>query len=205
MPDQYQIIEFTRLYLAVFFTAVALFYAVRIVVLKTRYKNEVIFPGSRYCPTWWTHALFRLFRAAIWLICVLRCVNSDTDRFLMLFSELQIPALILLGNGLLTLGFLATIALHFKLGRQWRSGIDPNNPSQLITSGVYGVSRNPMFLAIGISQLGFFLAMPSLFSGICLVIGYSCLAVQTAAEEKHLSLILPKEYNYYRNRVRRWL
>ena len=205
MPDQYQLFEFTRFYLAVFFTAVAVFYSVRVVVLKARLKNEVIFPGTPYCSTWWTHALFRIFRASIWLICVLRCIFSEVDHYLFLFPHLQRIEIIFTGIILLTLGFLATVSLHMKLGAQWRSGIDPNNPTQLLTTGVYGVSRNPMFLAIGLSQLGFFLAMPSLFSAACLVIGLCCLAVQTNAEEKHLSVLLPKEYQNYCKNVRRWL
>jgi protein-S-isoprenylcysteine O-methyltransferase Ste14 len=197
--------EFTRVYLAVFFTAVALFYTVRILVLKKRYQNDVIFPGARFCSSWWTHSLFRVFRATIWTVCVFRCFVPEIDNYLIFMPYLQIPSLMLLGNILLTLGFCTTILLHFMLGKQWRSGIDPEKPTQLITDGFYRFTRNPMFLAIGLSQLGFFMAIPSVFSAICLVIGFSCLAVQTSAEEKHLARLLPNIYNQYCQKVRRWI
>jgi protein-S-isoprenylcysteine O-methyltransferase Ste14 len=184
---------------------VALFYTVRILVLKKRYQNDVIFPGDRFCSSWWTHSLFRVFRATIWTVCVFRCFVPEIDNYLIFMPYLQIPSLMLLGNILLTLGFCTTILLHFMLGKQWRSGIDPEKPTQLITDGFYRFTRNPMFLAIGLSQLGFFMAIPSVFSAICLVIGFSCLAVQTSAEEKHLARLLPNIYNQYCQKVRRWI
>lgn len=204
-PYLHEITEFTRLYLAGFFTAVALFYTLRIFILKKRYQNDVIFPGNRFCSSWWTHSLFRVFRATIWTVCVFRCFVAEIDNYLVIIPKLQIPSLMLLGNTLLTLGFCTTLLLHFMLGKQWRSGIDPQKPTQLITNGFYRFTRNPMFLAIGLSQLGFFMAIPSVFSATCLVIGITCLAVQTAAEEKHLTMLLPTIYNQYCDKVRRWI
>ena len=62
-----------------------------------------------------------------------------------------------------------------------------------------------MLITIGLSQLGFFMAIPSVFSALCLLVGFICLSVQTAAEEKHLTILLPKEYFDYCKNVRRWV
>ena len=56
------IIEFTRIYLAVFYTAVALFYTVRIITAKKNTHSELVFLGQPFCSHWWNHMTFRLFR-----------------------------------------------------------------------------------------------------------------------------------------------
>ncbi len=200
-----EITEFTRAYLAVFYTIVALFYTSRIILMKRAYSREVVFPGEIYCSTWWNHMSFRLFRVTIWLVCVFSFFYPEVEGYLGVFESFQIKEVIFTGIFLLTLGFILTFMINLKLGRQWRSGIDPNGPSILISDAWYGYSRNPMFLFIVIAQVGFFLAMPSIFSLVCLVIGFYTLQSQALAEEKHLLSLYPKDYKAYSSRVRRWI
>jgi protein-S-isoprenylcysteine O-methyltransferase Ste14 len=47
--------------------------------------------------------------------------------------------------------------------------------------------RHPLFAAIALGQAGFFLALPSLFSLICLVIGVAVLSVQARFEEVRMA------------------
>lgn len=198
------IVEFTRIYLAVFYTCVAVFYTGKIVFTKHRCTNELVFSGKRYCQTWWNHITFRLFRVIIWLVCVYRWFIPSVDNVLGLFSGLATFGVILCGNILLTSGFLMTLLVHFSMGEKWRSGIDPHGPKHLITTGFYGYSRNPIFISIGVSQIGFFLALPSIFTLACLVIGLYTLYRQTLCEEHHLASRLPDEYRVYAANTRRW-
>lgn len=199
------LIEFTRCYLALFYTGVAVFYTYRIITKKKRDVVEVVFPGEPYCSTWWNHLAFRFFRALIWLVCVARWFFPTTDNYLGVLPALQQWPVILAGNALLTAGFLLTIAVHFNLEEQWRSGIDPQGPQRLRTDRFYRYSRNPMFLGVAIAQLGFFLALPSWFSALCLLVGLYTLYQQTLAEEQHLSTVFSEDYRQYRQQVRRWL
>lgn len=206
MPNELSAItEFTRVYLAIFFSVVAFFYTTRIILMKRSSSLEVIFPGKRFCSAWWNHILFRFFRAAIWLICVARCFSYSIDNYLGMLASFQKPAVILSGVFLLTLGFVLTVTIHFRLRNRWRSGIDPNGPSEIVFDGWYRYNRNPMFVCVAIAQLGFFLAMPSIFSLICLIIGLYTLNRQVLAEEQHLLAVYPKEYEQYSSRVRRWV
>ena len=199
------IVEFTRIYLAVFYSVVAAFYALRITAKKRVDSSEVVFPGGRYSSTWWNHMLFRGFRFVIWMVCLLRWPFPVVDNYLGLFTALNTWPVVLAGNILLTLGFLFAIAVHFALGRQWRSGIDPQGPGELRIDGFYRYSRNPMFGGVAVAQVGFLFALPSVFSAVCLVIGLYALRRQVLAEEGHLAKRFPEEYARYRNRVRRWL
>lgn len=205
MAETPEIIEFTRVYLAVFFTSVASFYALRILIRRRRESLELIFPGQRFCSTWWNHMIFRIFRVTIWMVCVFRVFIPAIDNGLGMIDGLTTGPVIITGNILLTVGFTLTVAVHFELGQQWRSGIDPEGPQHLKTDGFYRLSRNPMFLSVAIAQLGFFLALPSVFSLLCLGIGWYTLGVQTRAEEKHLLGLFPDDYRVYQAGVRRWI
>ncbi|QHJ12845.1 hypothetical protein FX988_03103 [Paraglaciecola mesophila] len=198
------IYEFTRLYLAIFYTFVALFYTCKIIIVKKSSGHEQVFPGQRFCVSWWNHLLFRLFRATIWMVCVFRLIFPNLDEYLGMFAAMLNVPVMFAGNILLTCGFLTTIIIHVSMGSQWRSGVDPQGPNSLITSGFFRFSRNPMFVAIGVSQLGFFLALPSIFSLLCLIIGIVSLYRQALVEEAHLAQVHPDDYAHYSAKTRRW-
>ncbi len=205
MDNSSAIVEFTRVYLAVFYTCVAAFYAIRITAKKRGESCEVVFPGARFSSTWWNHRLFGAFRISIWMVCVARWLFPGVDNYLLLFDTLNVGPIVLAGNILLTAGFVLTLGVHFSLGRQWRSGIDPAGPNNLRTEGFYRFSRNPMFLGVATAQIGFLLALPSVFSAVCLLVGLYTLHRQTLAEEGHLTKVFPRDYPLYKNGVRRWL
>ena len=139
------------------------------------------------------------------MICLFRLFYPNIDNYLGMMNILQLSSVIGLGLMLLTVGFLSTALIHYSLGKEWRSGIDPSGPARVITSGAYQFSRNPMFICIAVAQLGFFFAMPSVFSLVCLTIGLYTLNSQTLEEEIHLSQKFPIEYAAYVSKVRRWV
>ncbi|MEW6997989.1 isoprenylcysteine carboxylmethyltransferase family protein [Colwelliaceae bacterium BS250] len=200
-----EIVDFTRLYLALFYSFVALFYTVRIITVKKNTNQELVFTGERFCSTWWNHFIFGIFRASIWMVCVFRFYFPSIDDYLGMISSLENIPIIITGNVLITFGFLLTVIIHFSMGCKWRSGIDPKGPEQLITDGFYQFSRNPIFLCIALSQMGFFLALPSVFSLTCLIIGLYTLYRQTLSEERHLLEVFPSKYRIYLTKVRRWI
>ena len=199
------ITEFTRIYLAVFYSAVAIFYTSRILLRQRRETSQLVHVGPRFTTNWWNHLLFRSFRAAIWMACLFRVFFPGLDAYLGLLPLINQWPLVLLGNLLLTAGFFFSVVAHFRLGKEWRSGIDPKGPANLHTEGFYRFSRNPMYLGIATAQLGFFLALPSAFSALCLLVGLYALRSQTLAEEKHLSNIFAEDYSRYQKAVPRWL
>jgi protein-S-isoprenylcysteine O-methyltransferase Ste14 len=111
------------------------------------------------------------------------------------------PASLSVGLALLLVSLALTIYIHSYMGEAWRSGVAPSGPKHLITSGPFGRMRHPLFATIAIGQIGFFLALPSLFSLACLVIGVLVLVVQARFEEERMAAAFGARWTDYAARV----
>lgn len=190
-------------FLAAYFTFVAGFYACRLLFDKSR--NRLLHHGDIGSRQWWGHLSFRIFRILIWGICVTRAFRPAVDNYILVFSGLIALWLQVIGAVLLVLGFLTAVVGHNNLGEAWRSGIDPRGPARLVTNRLYAWSRNPMYLGVLTAQIGFFLALPSLFTLVCLVAGFMSVFSQVRLEEAHLKGKFPLDYENYSANVSRWL
>ncbi len=105
------------------------------------------------------------------------------------------------------LGGVWLIAEAFKLFR--RTGQDPapwKPTPELVLSGAYRFTRNPMYLGLACIQVGLGLALNNLW--ICLLAALSLLVVHFLAvvpEEKYLSEKFGDSYRAYVIKVRRYL
>ena len=102
---------------------------------------------------------------------------------------------------------LALIAICLGLFRRFRTRPEPWRPDQaLIASGVYKLSRNPMYLGMALLCLGIAMLFESI-AGIILV-GVALVVIDryvVAREEAYLALRFGDKYDAYRAKVRRWL
>lgn len=109
---------------------------------------------------------------------------------------------------------IGLIAVAFDLAalfafRRARTSFDPLRPakaSTLVVSGVYRVTRNPMYLGLLLLLLAWTVHLSSawlLFGPLVFVLYMN--RFQIAAEERALSTLFPEEYAAYRRRVRRWI
>lgn len=87
----------------------------------------------------------------------------------------------------------------------WRIGIDEVNKAQLVTSGLFAVSRNPVFLGIVVANFGLLLVLPNAISLLILALTIVSLNTQIRLEEEFLAKEFGKEYTQYKNGVRRWI
>ena len=197
--------SFIAIYLAVFYSGVALFYLVFAKLRKRDHDgSSMIHMGARFSLHWWNHLTFRFFRIAIWGVCVLRLFVPALDNWLVPFADLQVNWIVLTGVGLLTFGFALAVSGSLNLSGAWRSGIDESANEQLVTTQLYALTRNPTYVGVRMAQIGFFLALPNLFSLLCLVVGWIAVSVQIGLEEKHLQHRFGDAYRQYQRSVGRW-
>jgi protein-S-isoprenylcysteine O-methyltransferase Ste14 len=111
-------------------------------------------------------------------------------------------AVVLVSAGLITaLSGVATF-------RRAKTTLNPTKPgaSSLVTSGVYTISRNPMYLGLLIQLLGWavFLSNPLAFLLLPVHVLYLN-RFQIAPEERVLTSLFGPTYVAYQARARRWL
>jgi len=107
---------------------------------------------------------------------------------------------------LLLIGSLVWIVVaQAHMGQSWRIGIDTGNRPPLVREGLFGRSRNPIFLGMRLNLAGLFLVLPNAFTLAAFVLGEALIQVQVRLEEMHLSSAFGREYEAYRHEVRRWL
>ena len=201
--------EFTeplvRHFLGIFFLMIGLQFAGRSLGLFQRMGFSYINYGERGSAPWWHRHIFNVFRALILTVCVAR-IFADIDGWLGVFGWLYHWPVLLAGMLLLLASFPVVNYLQAYMHEDWRSGIDPRKDQRkLLTDGPFARSRNPLFLTVMAGQLGFFLALPSVFSLVCLVAGVLVITRQAREEEKALAVKFAEDYEHYRVRVPRWL
>ncbi len=194
---------FVRHFLAIYFTLIGLHYSSRSFALSERTGFTHINYGPAWSPTWWHRHLFNLFRAAILAVCVAR-LFWPIDPYLGPIPLLQLPWLAVTGVVLLLFSFCVIDYVHGYMHRDWRSGIEMHGDQQLVRTGPFSRSRNPMFIGILLGQLGFFLALPSVFSLACLLVGAVVILRQVRAEESALIRKFGPDYEDYVRQVPRW-
>jgi len=194
----------SRHFLAVYFLFIAVHYASTAIGLNSRTSQSHIQYGEKGSATWWIRQVFNLFRGAILLICIAR-VFYPIDTWLGIIEPLYTPWVLSIGmlTMLVSLGFVSYS--HAYMRQDWRSGIDSDNSRALLTQGPFARSRNPMFLAIMLGQLGLFLTLPSLFTLVCLLVGVAMMRAQAVKEEHALSELYGNEYKSYKAQTPRWL
>jgi protein-S-isoprenylcysteine O-methyltransferase Ste14 len=124
-----------------------------------------------------------------------------------IFLVLQILDVLYLkyiGIGLLVLALIWTIIAQTDMKDSWRIGIDTQTKTELITTGLFKYSRNPIFLGMLTSLLGLFLLTPNALTFIFLIVGYILIQIQIRLEEEFLVKEHGQNYLSYRQRVRRF-
>ncbi len=102
-------------------------------------------------------------------------------------------------------GLLLFVWSLISFGRSFRVGIDADHPDRLITSGAFGFSRNPIYVAFGTVLLGQFLIFPNWILLIYLVAAAWLIHRQVLREEGFLKEHYGREYAEYCRRVRRYI
>ena len=173
-------------------------------VWKRTGVNPVVFKGSDDAHDF----IGRIFKFLFALIVALVLVYSfwpSVYRYLMPIEWLEYSWLRWLGISLLLLSLGWTVVAQAQMGESWRIGIDQTHRTKLVQSGVFGRSRNPIFLGMMFTLFGLFLVIPNALTLLSLALGVVLIQIQVRLEEEFLARTHGDEYAQYRIRVRRWI
>lgn len=119
-------------------------------------------------------------------------------------SFLSNNALIITGMISISIGFLFEVLGIIALGINFRIEL-PTDETELITSGIYRIMRNPIVFGIFLLVIGTFLIIPTVI--VLLICIFNILTFNSKAidEEKFLLRRFGEEYKNYSNKIGRYL
>lgn len=126
-------------------------------------------------------------------------------KYLLPFWYLENSALKWIGWALMILSLIIVWLAQSNMQESWRIGIDEVNKTQLITSGFFAFSRNPIFLGVMIANAGLFLMLPNAFTLLIVSLSTISINTQIRLEETFLRSSHGKDYELYSKRVNRWI
>lgn len=147
---------------------------------------------------------FRIMPAMSALVVLAYAWSPDSMRAFGEIPWLISPALQLIGIGLLLGSFAVIVLAQSQMGHAWRIGIDDSAPTQLVTAGLFSISRNPVFLGVMINTIGFFLVLPNAVTLLVLGLNAALISVQIRLEENHLEASNGDLYRHYATTTSRW-
>lgn len=148
--------------------------------------------------------MFRLVMLILSLVIVISSFFPSVDEYLIPIFWLDTLVLRYAGYAMLTVSLAWIVAAQLQMADSWRIGIDQEK-TELVTTGVFRISRNPIFLGMLFTLSGLLLAMPNAFTLLVFALGYALIQIQVRLEEEHLISTHGNDYQAYAHVVRRWL
>ena len=144
---------------------------------------------------------------ALFMGSLLLCGAGLVGVLLVLPLRWQTPAAVsCLGLAVAVVGMLAVFAAQAAMGASWRVGVDPDEVTDLVTSGPFALVRNPIFTAMGITLLGVTLLVPSALTVLALLTFYLGAQLQVRlVEEPALERLHGQTYRDYASTVGRFV
>jgi protein-S-isoprenylcysteine O-methyltransferase Ste14 len=151
--------------------------------------------------------LYAFVGLAVWIIEML-CYSLHTS-FRIFPSPLDMQlidstAARVIGVLLVIFGFVILVWAFISFGASWRVGLDVKTPGELVTTGLFAVSRNPIYIFLNLWFVGVFLINGTLIFLIFALLAIVHLHYQILREEKFLAGLYGQAYEDYCARTGRY-
>jgi len=146
---------------------------------------------------------FKLVLIAIFVYIIVYAVFPTWHDYFLPILQLANPTINYIGLALLFISLVWTVIAQTNMQNSWRIGIDTETKTELVTSGLFAISRNPIFFGMIITLLGAFLATPNALTALLLILGYILIQIQIRLEEEFLTKEHGQKYLKYKQKVRR--
>lgn len=115
------------------------------------------------------------------------------------------PVAKVIGVVMLSLGCALFIMAYVSFGDSWRVGFDVKSPGALVTTGVFSISRNPIYLFLDLWFIGTFLINGRLIFLILAILALVVQHWQILQEEAFLTNLYGQPYRNYLARTGRYV
>lgn len=112
---------------------------------------------------------------------------------------------VFIGLCLLPVSLLISLMALINMKESWRVGIKTEERTELITSGIFGFTRNPYFLSYILLFIAYIFLIPNIVVLILSVLTIISIHIMILAEEAYLAAVHGNDYLQYKKRVARYL
>ena len=126
-------------------------------------------------------------------------VTSDVEQPIIDVAGLQ-----WFGGTIAAAGLILVLAAQSNMGASWRIGVDQAETTELVTGGLFSLTRNPIFLGMLAFWFGIALMTPNVWSIAAFVIAFVAVEIQVRnVEEPYLRRVHGSVYLAYAGRTGR--
>lgn len=160
-----------------------------------------VFRGRFASPEWCAVASFSIAQATLTVGPILQWTGVVRPVAVLQATGLQVTGIVLA-----VAGIVATSYAQLGMGDSWRIGTDRDEQTTLVSTGVFGRVRNPIFSAMLVFSLGIALLTPNAVTlvGLGLLVGSIQFTVRMV-EEPHLRRTHGDHYRAYTTQVGRFI
>lgn len=178
------------------------FVAKSVIVAKRIGKNPLVLPkdDSAYGLI---GLYFKLTLILMFVYVLLYAFVPTVYHTFLPIAQLNNPTTKYVGLALLVFALIWTIIAQAHMKDAWRIGIDTETKTELITTGLFRCSRNPIFFGMIVSLVGLLLTTPNALTALFLILGYVLIQIQIRLEEEYLTKQHAEVYLAYKQKVRR--
>lgn len=163
---------------------------------KKGIKTNQLGIGNKSRKTVIIESLLRFSSTAIVIVVLVSAILNTS-----LFSSQMIRGI---GLALLGLGTCLFIIAMATMQDNWRAGIPEKDKTDMVTTGIYTISRNPAFLGFDLTYIGASLAFGNIIVLILTALTIALMHLQILEEEKYLETTFGNRYDTYKNKVGRY-
>ncbi|MBT1451797.1 isoprenylcysteine carboxylmethyltransferase family protein [Glaciecola sp. XM2] len=142
------------------------------------------------------------------VVLIITVAGMYLTNYVISFEPLFTPWHIVISRILMMLAVCVGVAavVSFSLAKTSLDPVNIDKAKHLVTSGIFRVSRNPMYLAMLLLTIAFAIRLQNPIAA-CWVLGFQLYMTrfQIGAEERMLGKVFGQAYSDYTSRVRRWI
>jgi protein-S-isoprenylcysteine O-methyltransferase Ste14 len=147
--------------------------------------------------------IMKLLIALLFFMTLVYSLCHRLYNYLLPVWYLENQFVIIAGLAIIHVALIWIMIAQFQMSNSWRIGIDEKNKTQLVTKGIFSISRNPIFLGMIITVFGFFLILPNALSFFLVLTSYFIIQIQIRLEEEFLERQHRDTYKDYKSKTRR--
>lgn len=196
---------FLKLYMPVFFIVfiVLVFIAPSVRVYKKTGINPFRFATSHNPIHDYVGNSMKVFIVLLFIPIILFALSPTAYRYLAPFDYLNLEILKIIGLLMAHLSLTGIMIAQNQMRLSWRIGIDYEHRTELITSGLFSRSRNPIYLFLLFGLIGMFLLLPNAITLSVMFAAYLVLNITMRMEEDFLTIQHGQVYLNYKKKVGR--